>query len=146
MNEARKLNSKAVIEEQERLTDPLYEKRKNKEELYKDKKKQQDIDKDKAYLLESAALAEKSKKRKGKNLTFGWDVFNEDSLYRGYYKRVKKNLEENPDLKEEGVDRAALVANEVENQIEKRAEFSRRRMFIDEKDVDYINERNRVFN
>ncbi len=39
MNEARKLNSKAVIEEQERFTDPLYEKRKNKEELFKDKKK-----------------------------------------------------------------------------------------------------------
>jgi hypothetical protein len=42
MNEARKLNSKAVLEEKERLTDKTYEKRKNKEELWKDKKGIQD--------------------------------------------------------------------------------------------------------
>ena len=29
MNEARKLNNKAVIDETERMTDPLYEKRRN---------------------------------------------------------------------------------------------------------------------
>ena len=97
-------------------------------------------------MLDSVALADKSKKRKGKNLTFGWDVFNEDSLYRGYYKRVRKNLELGQEGEEETVDKASLVANEVEQQIEKREEFSRRRMFIEEKDVDYINERNRVFN
>ncbi len=34
----------------------------------------------------------------------------------------------------------------MEKQIEKRGDFSRQRMFIDEKDVDYINDRNRVFN
>lgn len=39
MNEARKLNNKAVVEEQERLQEGyLYEKRRNKEEFYKDKK------------------------------------------------------------------------------------------------------------
>jgi hypothetical protein len=38
MNEARKLNNKAVIEETERLTDPMYERRRNKEEFQKDKK------------------------------------------------------------------------------------------------------------
>ena len=101
MNEARKMNCKAVIEEQERLTDPMYEKRKNKDELFKDKKQQNALGKDKAYLLDSVALADKSKKRKGNNLTFGWDVFNEDSLYRGYYKRVRKNLENDQEGQEE---------------------------------------------
>ncbi len=38
MNEARKLNNKAVVEENERLTDPLYEKRKNRQQYQKDKK------------------------------------------------------------------------------------------------------------
>lgn len=38
MNEARKLNNRAVIEEKERFTDPTFEKRKNKEELFKEKK------------------------------------------------------------------------------------------------------------
>lgn len=38
MNEARKLNNKAVVEEQERLTDPTYEKRKTKDELWREKR------------------------------------------------------------------------------------------------------------
>jgi len=38
------------------------------------------------------------------------------------------------------------LADEVEEMIEKRGNFSRRRMFIEEKDIDYINERNRKFN
>jgi len=35
---------------------------------------------------------------------------------------------------------------DVNKQIEKRKQFSRRRQFYEEADVDYINERNRVFN
>ena len=38
------------------------------------------------------------------------------------------------------------MAGEIEAQIEKRAQFSRRRTFNDEKDVTSINERNRRFN
>jgi hypothetical protein len=38
------------------------------------------------------------------------------------------------------------MAQEVEDRIEKRALFSRRRTFDDEKDVTSINERNRKFN
>jgi len=39
-----------------------------------------------------------------------------------------------------------FMVADLEQQKEKRAEFSRRRMHVDEKDVDYINERNKVFN
>ena len=60
MNEARKLNNKAVIEENERVNDPQYEKRKQKEEFSRGKKdltqmlEAKGLTKDKAYVLESA--------------------------------------------------------------------------------------------
>ena len=38
------------------------------------------------------------------------------------------------------------MADEVEEMIQKRGNFSRRRAFVDEKEIDYINERNRKFN
>ncbi len=39
MNEARKLNNRAVVEEQERLTEGIaFEKRKTKDELWKEKR------------------------------------------------------------------------------------------------------------
>ena len=76
---------------------------------------------------------------------FGWDVFNEDSLYNAYFKRVKKfEGKEGKDTKE---DRVQKMADDLEEQIEKRAEFRRERLNIDnEKDIDYINDRNKVFN
>ena len=43
-------------------------------------------------------------------------------------------------------ERAAIMAQDVEKQIEKRGEFQRVRIFVEDKDIDYINERNRVFN
>ena len=43
-------------------------------------------------------------------------------------------------------DRVALMAKEVEERIEKRSQFSRRRTFNADKDVHSINERNRHFN
>ncbi len=39
-----------------------------------------------------------------------------------------------------------LLVGDIEKQREKRKDFSRRRAFYEEKDVDFINERNRVFN
>ena len=38
------------------------------------------------------------------------------------------------------------MADEVEEMIQKRGSFSRRRVFVDEKEINYINERNRKFN
>ena len=96
MNEARRANNKAVVEEQERFTDPQYEKRRNQEELYTEKKAAKEVlagvGKDKAkYAFEQAGTAEKvSLKKRQRTEVFGWDVFNEDSLYNAYFKRVKK--------------------------------------------------------
>jgi len=54
--------------------------------------KQSGLDKDKKYLYETAVQAEKlaKRKKKPKNESYGWDVFNSDSLYRAYDKRIKK--------------------------------------------------------
>mmetsp|Transcript_13654 Transcript_13654/g.13376 ORF Transcript_13654/g.13376 Transcript_13654/m.13376 type:complete len:89 (+) Transcript_13654:722-988(+) len=86
------------MEENERLNDPAYERRKVREQFQKEKKKQQQdleaqgIKKDKCYLYDSASVASNQykKKQKKKHTTFGWEVFNDDSLYRAYDKRVKK--------------------------------------------------------
>lgn len=112
---------------------------------------------EKGYFFESAIQAERSgqyaipKSKKSKNYTFGWDVFNDDSLYRAYTKRTKKieaDLKNDPELLTSLTDeqKASRMAEEIEEQIAKRGHFSRRRMFVAEKDVDYINERNRKFN
>ena len=137
MNEARKLNSKAVVEEQERLTDPTYEKRRNKEELWREKRGAQEelasqgLTKEKAsYAFDPASIAEKHSLKKRKRAgagAFGWDVFNEDSLYGAYFKRVKKFEGQAPQEKPD-VDRVALMAEDIENQIEKRADFRRERL------------------
>ena len=109
------------------------------------------------YLFETAAQAVKSgiwaKQYSQKNRveTFGWDVFNDDSLYKAYTKRTKKierEIKQNPDLLTELTEdqKKHRMAEEVEEQIAKRGQFSRRRAFVEDKDVDYINERNRKFN
>lgn len=46
----------------------------------------------------------------------------------------------------EEAEKLELLVQEVDKQREKKQEYTRRRMHVDEKDVDYINERNKVFN
>lgn len=38
------------------------------------------------------------------------------------------------------------MVEDLEKQIEKRGEFQRQRLHVEEKDIDYINDRNKVFN
>ena len=61
---------------------------------------------------------------------------------------MESEIKENPELLEAMTEdeRLERMAEEIEGQIAKRGQFSRRRMFVEEKDVDYINERNRKFN
>lgn len=89
-NQALKLNNKAVIDEQLRLNDPHYERKKNQDKLWSDKQKE--AEGSKAHMFVTANAHQKfAKKRDQKPTeTFGWDVFNTDSLYRAYEKRVAK--------------------------------------------------------
>jgi len=129
------------------------EKQKQLEEQYKLK----GITADKAYLEQPAAKVESMKGNKKKTHdTFGWDVFNEDSLFRAYKKRLKamphyedvyKQQMDNPN-KEIGPNDERLnnLVEDIEKQEKKRAAFSRKRTFNDDEDITYINQRNQVFN
>jgi hypothetical protein len=107
------------------------------------------VDKDKTYLYDSALAAQEGakKKNKKKNTTFGWEVFNDDSLFRAYEKRVKKlEVKNNGDEQDDEEQKKDKLVDEINKQREKKNEYSRRRMHVEEKDIDYINERNKVFN
>jgi len=165
INEVTNLNMKAVQEENKKAQDPDWEKKKTKEE-YRNLKQDQiqkmiesGIPEDKLYTLDSINKCEiKNQKflKKKKNETFGWDVFNTDTLYRAYKKRLKNMpmdisiYEEQMNNPEKGVEiteqRKHLLNADLEAQKQKRKTFSRRRAFYEEQDVSYINERNMNFN
>jgi peptidyl-prolyl isomerase G (cyclophilin G) len=165
INEVTNLNMKAVQEENKKSQDPEWERKKIKEE-YKNLKQEQTqkmiesgIPEDKLYTLNSINKCEiKSQKmlKKNKNEAFGWDVFNTDTLYRAYKKRLK-NMPMDKSLYEDQMNnpgkaieiteqRKHLLNADLEAQKQKRKVFSRRRAFYEEQDVNYINERNMNFN
>jgi hypothetical protein len=161
MNQARKLNNQAVIEENDRVTNPQYDRiRKHREWKEENDEFMKDIDKkgmskEKKYLTDTMGKTEKMKKRNGKKkITFGWDVFNDDAIYRAYDKRADKLQKDEVDtstLNEEDKKkiedgRLSRLVEDIEAQKNKRDNFKRRRTEVEEKDVDYINERNKNFN
>jgi len=123
----------------------------------------------KAYMLDTQEAAElKYKKWEKDPAPYGWDVFNQKTLYDAYKKRTKNvevDLEEYNRMKEadpefyrdasslqygktqktseEKIDR---MVKELKDRDEKRKSFSRRRRFHEEKDIDSINDRNEHFN
>ncbi|CDJ66628.1 peptidyl-prolyl cis-trans isomerase, cyclophylin protein, putative [Eimeria necatrix] len=111
--------------------------------------------------------AQRMQKKKGKS-NFGWNVFNEDALYRAHKKRLSEvplradeyrqqqeslgdafwdpNLVlSHPNHKPSAAALERLAAS-VAAAKSRRGMFSRRRMFNEDADVSYINERNRIFN
>ena len=162
INEAKKLNNKAVIDEEKKQSDPNYDKQERKKKWLERKTEKEEenkfkgVDPEKDYLNITASSAEfQAEHKKKKHDTFGWDVFNEDSLFRAYKKRVK-DLPHYTDVYEkakgEGEDQAPneerlqKLVDDIASQEEKRSKFSRRRAFYDDEDINYINDRNRVFN
>jgi len=119
-------------------------------------------DKEKPWLYESAMYAKQrnSKKRKRKGAAFGWDVFNQDTLYAAHEKRVKK-LKTGGQIakRDELVDgqvlevghvpseeaRSDMIA-ELKQTIDRRSKFKRRRRYYENESVTWINRRNEVFN
>lgn len=108
----------------------------------------------------AAMRAKKGDKKKGGAAAFGWDVFNQDTLYRAYKSRLK-NVQPNADKDKIFRDANSLdyasnaqptqgaidhMVSELEQTAARRAKFSRRRGVNEDADIDSINERNRVFN
>lgn len=125
------------------MNDPHFERRQAREDFFE--QKQKTVIKGKEHMTESAISSLKNRKReKPTKESFGWDMFNQDSIYKAYEKRINKI----PKLLEgtAATDRADMMAKEVEEVMEKRNQYSRKRMDDDSKDVTSINERNRVFN
>lgn len=161
MNEARKKNLKAVVEENRLNNNPRYLKSLKHSELdEKQKEKERELEfkglKNKDY-LDKPAIAQFKESKKNTAQVFGWEVFNDDTLYRANDKRNKKmpfyaevyqrqkesGNEEAVPNQEEFKDRLKDALEEQKAQSQK---FSRRRAFDPDEDVNYINERNRKFN
>ena len=70
------------------------------------------------------SLIKLGKRNKPEKESFGWDVYNTDSVYKAYEKRINKI----PKLMERTEDRLDMMAQEVEEVIEKRNQFSRKRI------------------
>ncbi|DBA04003.1 TPA: hypothetical protein N0F65_009350 [Lagenidium giganteum] len=176
VNAGRKANKKEVAAEHERIVNKDKKPQRNTEERRKEddpQKKEQAV---KAHLNDTAEVAsEKAKKdakKEKRKAAFGWDVFNQDSLYKAYKKRLVKlptavesnaaagsastaivtaagtaddelSYGKNDHVEAENLDR---MANELEERIKDRKKFSRRRQHYEGQDVDYINDQNRIFN
>lgn len=180
INQCRNANNKEVIEEQKRAADPEYSKQQAEKRHLRAQARQERaregmggaaaqagvLPDGKEYLLDTAEAVEArdKKRKKGNPEAFGWDVFNQESLYRAHQKRLKTiGFDEeayNRQKQQEEQDTPLFggfgyVASEeqksrlqeaMERVNEKKKEFSRRRAFVAEEDVTYINERNRHFN
>ncbi|KAJ6809310.1 putative pre-mRNA-splicing factor syf2 [Iris pallida] len=176
MNEARKANQMAMVTEKKKMEAPTESRGISKQKWIDERKKKigklldsNGLDMSKAYMLDTQETAEaKYKKWEKDPAPFGWDVFNQKTLYNAYKKRTKnivcdmeaynKAKEADPEfyreasslqygkvakIPEENIDR---MVKELQDKDAKRKAFSRRRKFHEEKDIDSINDRNEHFN
>ncbi|CAA7403900.1 unnamed protein product [Spirodela intermedia] len=176
MNEARKANQAAMVAEKNKLEAPPESRGISKQKWLEDRKKKigklldaNGLDMKRAYMLDTQEMAEaKYKKWEKDPAPFGWDVFNQKTLYSAYKKRTKdmevdmeaynKAKEEDPEfyrnasslqygkapkIPDKNIDR---MVKELQDRDAKRKSFSRRRKFHEEKDIDSINDRNEHFN
>ncbi|TMW56569.1 hypothetical protein Poli38472_006579 [Pythium oligandrum] len=170
VNAGRKANKQEVAAEHERLNNG--DKKAKKEQQYKKREEQKAIKASgKAHLEETADVAQyKAKKddqKAKRKAAFGWDAFNQDSLFKAYKKRLTHLPTEAQAKSETGTEQAITtledelsygksdnveqeglnrMAKELEDRIKARKTFSRRRQHRDGEDVDYINDQNRMFN
>ncbi|KAK7270180.1 hypothetical protein RIF29_23138 [Crotalaria pallida] len=176
MQEAKKRNQVELAAEKKRMDAPTESRGVSKQKWLEDRKKKigklldaNGLDMTKAYMLDTQEAAEmKYKKWEKDPAPFGWDVFNQKTLYNAYKKRSSKievDVEEYnrmkeadpefyreatslqygkaPKISEDKIDR---MVQELKDRDEKRKSFSRRRRFHEEKDIDSINDRNEHFN
>mmetsp|Transcript_32496 Transcript_32496/g.52640 ORF Transcript_32496/g.52640 Transcript_32496/m.52640 type:complete len:268 (-) Transcript_32496:862-1665(-) len=174
LNQCRKANYDEVVQEDRRSKlDPAAVKRQQKEktreriEEHRKELAEYGEDPGKYYMHETAEKVEERDKKKKKKPT--GEYFNNEALFQAYKKRTAEipvTQEEYDKLKGKlgddmyrdahsmlhgqapqptrlQVDRMVAELNKV---AEKREKFSRRRPFYEDADVDYINDRNAVFN
>lgn len=169
LNQSRKANRREVVQEHKRLNEGEDPEVKARKEQIRERMKERHAqmkggksgsDKNALYMSESAEMAEaRGEKNKKNPAPFGWDAFNQDALYNAYNKRVERVVPQanaateirdansldytKADVSAVGVDR---MVKELEETSNRRKKFSRRRAQVEDRDVDYISEKNRVFN
>ncbi|XP_054786115.1 uncharacterized protein LOC129292571 isoform X2 [Prosopis cineraria] len=176
MQEAKKRNQVEIAAERKRMEAPAESRGISKQKWLEERKKQigklldaNGLDMTKAYMLDTQEAAEEKYKKWEKDpAPFGWDVFNQKTLYNAYKKRTKNievDLEEYKKMKEAdpefyrdasslqygkvpkiSQDKIDRMVQELKDREEKLNSFSRRRKFHEEKDIDSINDRNEHFN
>lgn len=176
MQEAKKRNQIEIAAEKKRMEAPTESRGVSKQKWLEDRKKKigklldaNGLDLTKAYMLDTQEAAEEKYKKWEKDpAPFGWDVFNQKTLYNAYKKRTKNvevDVEEYNRMKEAdpefyreasslqygkapkiSEDKIDKMVQELKDRDEKRKSFSRRRRFHEEKDIDSINDRNEHFN
>jgi pre-mRNA-splicing factor SYF2 len=114
-------------------------------------------------------LKKESKKKQRRQDTFGWEKFTNDAQYNAYNKRQRENnfsVEAYEKQKAEAgenfyrdanhlgyaqggtvpKEKVGDMVNELHVLMKRRQSYSRRRTYLEDADVDFINERNRKFN
>ena len=173
MQDSRRQNQSAVLVEQKRQADPTGG-RKDSHQGWKKRGaaalEAHGLKETEGFMLQTQEDAEKGyKKKEKKPAPFGWEVFNQKSLYNAYKKRTNTaqhismeeyeatkaaipsfyrdadslELGQAPPASEEAINR---MVGELEQHREKRAKFSRRRAHREGRDIDSINDRNAHFN
>jgi pre-mRNA-splicing factor SYF2 len=138
----------------------------------KDEKPEHGMDSDRCYRLHQTmeVLDKKEKARKRKRQPSSeFDVFGDEAIFRSFHKRQSKvefSKEEYMKQQQQCEERAAavgmveaaglehvpspekveLLVAELNQQIQRRSKFSRRRAWDEDRDIHFINERNRRFN
>ena len=134
ISEAINLNEKEAIDENkknQKYNDLNNENNRNnnwksKQEELKNKLKQQGIPENKTYILNSINHSEKEKekeRKKEKNISYGWDLFNKNTIYRSNKKRLK-NMPFNKELYDEQMKNGINNLNEICNEERKEKENS----------------------
>jgi len=166
MNKARRANKREAQEEHKRLNNNKTggDKRGDymrKKEDWERKLKEKGGSVDQPWMHEAAeSVKYREKKEKNKpKASFGWEVFNQDAQYRAIKKRLKDvhNIADNSERDANSIEyfidqhtpseaQIDHMVGELERTAERRSKFSRRRKHNEHADIDYINDRNEVFN
>eukprot|EP00808_Paulinella_micropora_P003187 g8909.t1 len=171
MNKARRANKREAKKEHERFNsgggkNTAREEWLSKKESHRKAMLEAGQNPEEAFMHEPAEVVEyregvKEKKKKSA-ASFGWEVFNQDSLYKAHEKRValvpkrpdardKTTMRDVNSLEYGGKDHSSAedvqrMVDELNATAERRNKFSRRRPHYEDADVDSISDRNSVFN
>jgi len=169
INKGRKANKEEVKSEWNRLNDPNLGKKEKAAERHERSQKWREEMESRGLEVKDSELFEQqdfvdrrkaaAEEKEARKATFGWEVFNQDTQYRAYDKRLaalpKASSAQEGDVDPmsyggQGFKPSEHAVERMRAELQKRREinskFSRRRKDVDAEDVTYINDNNKSFN